>query len=246
MVTAPPWHFSGDFVWVDYRVDPDAAARFLPPGLTLGRDPGAAAAVFIEWQWCSGSGEELADPVRCQFAEFCILLGCAHAEQPMARCPYAWVTHAVSLVRGWIQGMPKRFGTVHLTRAVRAGRAGPRLEAGGAFAASLTADGRRLVEASVTLTGPADEPPLLNRLPLAHSRLFPPWDPADPPLTQLVVSRVTDVEYSPVWSGTPTLRFAADLADGPDPDVATLAPVEVAGGYVFSYGETLLGGARLT
>ncbi|MFK8849617.1 acetoacetate decarboxylase family protein [Streptomyces sp. Ac-502] len=67
MLTPPPWHFSGEVVMVEYRVDPDAARRFLPPGLTPGADPGAAAAVFATWQWCSADGAELADPGRCQF-----------------------------------------------------------------------------------------------------------------------------------------------------------------------------------
>jgi enduracididine biosynthesis enzyme MppR len=245
MVVPPPWHFSGDFIWVDCRVDPAAAVRFLPPGLSPGPDPGAAAAVFVDWQWCSASGGELADPVRCQFAEFLILLASVHAGQPVARCPYAWVDRAVPLVRGWIQGMPKQFGAIRLTRPVRAGRAGPRLEAGGSFAASLAAHDRRLVSASVTLEGHAGEPPLLNRLPLVHSRQFPSWDPGDPPVSELVVSQVTDVEYAPVWSGTATLRFEPDLLGGWDRDLASLAPLEVGRGYVFSYGETLLGGTRL-
>jgi len=46
-----------------------------------------------------------------QFSEFLLLLAAVHDGQPVARCPYAWVDHAVPLVRGWIQGMPKRLGT---------------------------------------------------------------------------------------------------------------------------------------
>ena len=230
---------------MDYRVDPAAAARFLPPGLSLGPDAGAAAAVFVEWQWCSAGGDELADPVRCQFAEFLILLAGVQGGRPVARCPYAWVDRAVPLVRGWVQGMPKQFGAIRLTRPIRAGRAGPRIQAGGSFAASLAAHDRRLASASVTLEAPADEPPLLNRLPLVHSRRFPAWVPGDQPLDELVASQVTDVEYSPVWTGTATLRFEPDLLGGWDRDLASLAPLGVGPGYVFSYGETLLGGIRL-
>lgn len=106
MITPPPWHFSGDIVMVDYRVDPDAARRFLPSELDLGPDPGAAAAVFAQWQWCSASGAELTDPMRCQFSEFLILVMCAYRGRPLARCPYAWVDGPVPMVRGWVQGMP--------------------------------------------------------------------------------------------------------------------------------------------
>ncbi|MFF3671285.1 enduracididine biosynthesis enzyme MppR [Microtetraspora malaysiensis] len=241
MVTPPPWHFSGEVVMVDCRVDPDAAARFLPPELTLGPDPGAAAAVFAEWQWCSDGGAELADPVQCQFAEFLILVACEYRGRSLARCPYAWVDQPVPLVRGWIQGMPKQFGAVHQIRPVRSGRAGPRLEPGGRFDAALSVYGRRVVEATVTLEGQVAEPPFLHTVPLVHTRLFPAWVPAEEPQSRLVVSEVSDIEFSDVWAGRADLRFV----DVHDPDLATLAPVEVGAGYVFSYAETLHHGRPL-
>jgi len=150
MLTPPPWHFSGEVVMVDYRVDPDAAARFLPPELDLGPDPGAAAAVFAQWQWCSASGEELTEPQRCQFGEFLILIACEYRGRPMARCPYAWVDRPVPMVRGWVQGMPKQLGDIHQTRPMRVGAAGPRSGARGRFDGVAAADGRRVASASVT------------------------------------------------------------------------------------------------
>ncbi|MER7213424.1 MULTISPECIES: enduracididine biosynthesis enzyme MppR [Streptosporangium] len=241
MITKPPWHFSGDVIMVDYRVDPDAAAGFLPPELTLGPDPGAAAAVFAEWQWCSDDGAELADPGRCGFTEFLILIACAYRGRRLARCPYAWVDKAVPLVRGWIQGMPKQFGEVHQIRPVRVGRAGPRLAPGGRFDATLSSGGRRVAEASVTVESTAAEPPLLHTVPLVHTRFFPAWLPSEEPLSQLVVSEVSGVEFSELWTGRATLSFP-DVASS---DLAALAPVEVGNGYVFSYAETLHHGKPL-
>ncbi|MFF4775713.1 enduracididine biosynthesis enzyme MppR [Microtetraspora fusca] len=242
MITPPPWHFSGEVVMVDYRLDPAAAECFLPPGLDAGPDPGRAAAVFAEWQWCSDSGTELRDPARCRFSEFLVLLACAHRGEPMARCPYAWVDQAVPLVRGWVQGMPKQHGVVHLTRPVTVGRAGPRMAPGGRFSGALSVRGRRLAAAAVTLEG-RSEPPELHTLPLVHSRFFPSWIPGDVAVNELVASRVTGVEFGEVWSGPAELAFPLDPGD--DPDMALLAPVEVGSGHVFSYAETLHGGRRL-
>jgi enduracididine biosynthesis enzyme MppR len=241
MITSPPWHFSGDIIMIEYRADPQAAARFLPPELNLGPDPGAAAAVFAEWQWCSESGAELADPARCQFSEFLLLLGCEYEGRPLARCPYAWVDQPVSMMRGWIQGMPKQFGAIYLTRARRVGQAGPRLASGGRFAAVASAFGRRLAEAIVTITGRSDEPPALHAVPLVHSRLFPAWVRSDRPVTQLVTSDVTGVEFSEILVGAAELS----LLPGLDADLGSLAPVRVGKGYVFSYAETLRGGCLL-
>ena len=36
-------------------------------------DPGRCAALFVDWQSCSDSGEELLDPVRGQYKEFFIV-----------------------------------------------------------------------------------------------------------------------------------------------------------------------------
>lgn len=245
MVTEPPWHFSGNMTWIDYRVDPDAAASFLPQGLSPCADPGAAAAVFAEWQWCSADRSELDDPAHCQFGEFIILLGCRYGDSPMARCPYAWVDSPVSMVRGWIQGMPKQFGAIRMTRLIPIGAAGADHRAGGRFAASLAVGDRRLVDASVTLSEPAATPPELSRLPLVHSRVSPPWCEGDTPVHELITSRVEGVEFGPVWTGPAQLRFDENTIQALDPDLARLLPTETGRGYCFSYAETLTGGRCL-
>lgn len=241
MLTPPPWHFCGEILMVDYRVDPDAARRFLPPGLDPGADPGAAAAVFATWQWCSQDGAELADPAVCQFSEFLILLSCTFEGRPMARCPFAWVDQPVPMMRGWVQGMPKQFGAIHRTRPVTVGRAGSRLAPGGRFDGALSVHGRRSVEASVTIERSTERPPALHDVPLAHSLVFPEWVPSAPPRTQLVASEVSDVEFSLIWSGPGHLTYLDRLGE----DFASLSPLEVRTGYVFTYGETLHGGRLL-
>jgi enduracididine biosynthesis enzyme MppR len=242
-VPPPPWHFSGEFIWVDYRVDPDRAAAFLPPELTLGPDPGRAAAAFSRWQWRTDRDDELDEPGRCQFAEFMILLAVRHRNRPMARCTHAWVDHSVPLTRGWIQGMPKQFGAVRMTNTVLVGRAGPTLAPDAAYRATLSADDRRVVDARVTLAEPAD-PPTLNTVPLVHTRVFPSWAPTGTTVHELVCSEVRDTEYSPVWGGTAELTFSPE-ALAVTPDLSLLAPVDVGRGYVFGYGETLVRGAKL-
>ncbi|MEU5695056.1 enduracididine biosynthesis enzyme MppR [Actinosynnema sp. NPDC020468] len=240
MLTPPPWHFSGEVLMVDYRVDPDAAAAFLPDGLDPGADPGAAAAVFAQWQWCSASGAERDHPARNQFGEFLVLLACEFRGRPMARCPFAWVDQPVPMVRGWVQGMPKQFGVVHQSRPALVGVGGPKLAPGGRFTGSLSVFGERVVSASVTVSGLAEHPPPLHTVPLAHTLHFPDWDGGGAP-ERLVASAVEDVEFSEVWTGPARLEFGAAARE----DLGALAPVEVGAGHLFAYGETLLGGTPL-
>src|SRR5947207_9328294 len=50
LVPAPPWHFSGDVLVIEYRADPAAIRAFLPPGLEARELDGLAAAIFGGWQ----------------------------------------------------------------------------------------------------------------------------------------------------------------------------------------------------
>ncbi len=227
---------------VEYRADPAAVAAFLPPGVEPAPDPGAAAAIFAHWHWRSESEEEADDPERNQFNEFLILLACTAEGRPMARCPYAWVDGAIPMARGWIQGMPKQFGAVHLTHPKAVGRTGPHLVTGGVFHGIASQYGARIVKAGVTLGGRAAEPPALHTVPLVHTRHFPAWVPSDKPMSQLVASEVVDVEFGEIWEGEASLHFADDLPG----DLASLAPVQVGGGFVFSYAETLCHGKALS
>ena len=70
IVPAPPWHYSGDMLTVEYRTDPDRVAELLPDPLEPAPDdPGAVAMIWAEWQSCSDTFEELLDPVRAQYRE---------------------------------------------------------------------------------------------------------------------------------------------------------------------------------
>jgi acetoacetate decarboxylase len=241
LVPPPPWHYSGDFLVIEYRTDPEAARAFLPPELEAGDDLGTAAAIFVDWQSCSESGEELLDPVRAQYKEFFVVLACRYRGEPVTRCPFMWVDKGMPLVRGLVQGFPKKPGSIWITRPVTVGRAGPRLEPGGRFGASLASADRRLAEATLTLTAPSAEGPTVNSPPLWNTRFFPAWDVDGEPLVEHVWAGGRDREISPVWEGEAMLRFF----DAPADELAGLAPLEVGKGFWFSFGYTVDFGRRV-
>lgn len=171
-----PWHYSGDLLTVEYRTDPSAVARLLPEGVTLANDdedPGAVAFIWADWQSCGEDGAELLDPVRSQYREAYVVVRCRHRGQLYSRCVFIWVDTDFALVRGHLQGYPKKLGSIHQTRPVAVGRAGPRLGAGARFGMTLAASDRRLAEATVTLEGPATAAGFVNAHPMLHHRWFP-------------------------------------------------------------------------
>ena len=68
LLPAPPWHYSGDLLTVEYRTDPARVAELLPAPLAPAPDdPGAVALIWADWQSCGDDGAELLDPVRAQY-----------------------------------------------------------------------------------------------------------------------------------------------------------------------------------
>jgi acetoacetate decarboxylase len=241
LVPEPPWHYSGDFLIVEYRTEPGTARAFLPPELDPGPDLGAAAAIFADWQSCSDSYEELLDPVRAQYKEFFVVLAAEYQGEPVTRCPFMWVDQGMPLVRGLVQGFPKKSGSIWMTRPVTVGKAGPRLAPGGRFGATLASFDRRLAEATLTLTGESAEGPTVNSPPLFNTRYFPEWEKGTDPLEEHVWAGGDDREVSPIWEGEATLRFFESPAD----ELSLLAPLEVGKGFWFSFGYTVDGGRRV-
>ena len=127
IVPAPPWHYSGDVLTVEYRTDPANVAALLPEDVSLAEeDPGAVALIWADWQSCSDSGAELLDPVRSQYKECFVVVRCTYGGETYSRCVYIWVDKDFALARGWYQGYPKKLGSIWMTRPVTVGRAGPR------------------------------------------------------------------------------------------------------------------------
>src|SRR5262249_1276629 len=149
---APPWYYSGDLLTVEYRTDPAKVAALLPAPLsTAPDDPGAVALIWADWQSCGADQTELLDPVRAQYAEcFAVVRGC-YGGRVYSRCAYIWVDTDFALARGLVQGYPKKLGSIHQTRPHPFGKAAPRIAPGGVFAGTLSAAGRRLAQAVVTL-----------------------------------------------------------------------------------------------
>jgi acetoacetate decarboxylase len=235
IVPPPPWHYSGDFLIVEYRADPDAVAALLPPELEPAEDPGAMAAIFADWQSCSTDLHELSDPINSQYREFFLLCGCRFDREPASRCLYIWVDKDFAMFRGWIQGFPKRLGSIHMTRLFPTGKATPRLEPGARFGATCSANDRQVARAMVTLEGISETGPTVNDPPMHNTRLFPAAGGLRPDVFELVRPGGRDREVTEVWEGPAELRLFEDTLE----DLAAIAPQEVLRGYRFSFGYTV-------
>jgi acetoacetate decarboxylase len=222
---SPPWHYSADFLSIEFWANPAAVAALLPGGLNTDTSAdGRCNAFFYDWQF-SGENEEYLDPERYQYREFFILLDALFEGRPVSYCPYIFVDNDAALARGWSQGYPKRIGRVFQTRYHAAtGKAGPALAPGSKFAGSLTSGGRRLAEGLVTLKEPVKDLSLFKQRPvvnLLHCPRLAAGKRDKPAVHELVENVPHDVKIEQSWIGEGSLTLPMCRGE----EVSDLAPV---------------------
>lgn len=157
IVPPPPWHYAGWLMNVGVRFATANSAAVVPA--TLGRLTGHGCIHFADWQ-ATTDGRELVDPVYAQYRETIVIVEIERPDGSLFNyCPFIWVDQDISLIRGLLQGWPKKFGTTHLTRSLPLDHvAAAPLKAGSRLGASLSVKERRLIEASLALTGEVGRP----------------------------------------------------------------------------------------
>jgi hypothetical protein len=211
----------------------------LPEGLEPHEDTGRCAAVFADWQSCSETGDELLDPVRSHYKEFFIVANAMLGDEEVTTCPFIWVDQDFALVRGWIQGFPKKLGEVWMTRTYGlGGPADPGLRAGARHGATCSARGREIAGMTLTIDGVSEDGPKHNAPPIVNVRHFPRLAAGrhdEPQVHELVRAVSRDRIASTVYEGEATLNIQEARGE----EHHLLAPVEVGRGYRFTFAYTV-------
>jgi Acetoacetate decarboxylase (ADC) len=207
IVPPPPWHYAGWLLSVEFECDRGRAAGFLPPG--LGSATGRGTVHFADWQ-ATTDGSELLDPVQSQYRETIVLLEVSRPDgSPANYCPFIYVDQDVSLVRGHLQGWPKKMGSTWLTRSLPLDHpAAAPIREGTRLGATLTVKDRRLVEARLALTGRPGEALGFAARPTLLTVGWPDLTRPDrPPELRQVRSVVTNRVESPWHEARAELAF---------------------------------------
>jgi acetoacetate decarboxylase len=235
----PPWHYSGEIIAVDFFAEPEQVAALLPPGMEPAGD-GSCSFVFADW--CSaadGDPRIQQDPARGQYKEAYLILHGTYEGKRAGRVPYIWVDSDLSLVRGLVQGFPKKLGDIAMTRPVELGKGGVKKEAGGRFAAHVSSLGRRLCTAGVTIDGVKENYyPKGVSAPLLHTRLWPSIDGGPPAVYEYSRAKIAGFEVGKVFTGPATIEFGCSEHE----EVDLLAPRSVEAGFVFSFAFSVVAG----
>jgi len=243
IVPPVPWHYSGELITLEYRIDPTRVATLLPEGFGLAEeDPGAIAAIWADWQSTSDDPAQILDPVRVQYKEMFIVVRCVFQGKTYSRCVYIWVDKEFAMLRGQHQGYPKKLGSIQMSRPVVVGKAGPRLEAGGIFGATLAAHDRRLAEARFTIRETAEKPGFVNGHPMAHNRWMPAIETnGSDSLNEVVTMSSYDVDFGRCFKGD----FDLTYYDSPVEELLDIQPQEKIAAYWHEVGASWKAGTTL-
>ena len=239
ILTTPPWHYSGEIISVDFTADPVTVAALLPPGVEPVGD-GSASFVFADWSSASDADPRIRDdPARGQYKEAYAVLYGTYEGKPVGRVPFIWVDNDLSLVRGLIQGFPKKLGQIAMTRPVELGDGGVHKEVGSRFAAHVSSLGRRLATLSVTVEEAHEKLyPKGIATPLLHTRLWPSIDGDEPAVRELARGTISGFRLGTVYTGPASLDFGASDFE----ELDRLAPTSVGQGFVHAAAFSVTGG----
>jgi acetoacetate decarboxylase len=226
---------------VEFWNDPDVSVDILPSGVEPDEKyPGHSVALFTDYQFTAQNDEYL-DPARYQCRGFSVLLDAKWKGTRIAWCPYCYVDNDAALLRGWIQGYPRKFGTVHQTRSFATGSiASAPLIHDGRFSACMSAHDRLLAQARVTLRQKADSLAGLLDRRVVGRRYFPRLSAGlqdKPAVDELVACVVERLLVTNIWIGTGELHFPEAFGE----ELEMLGPLKVGRGYRFSFSYSVTG-----
>jgi len=238
LLPAPPWHYAGQILSIAFDVDVTKARAFVPPGFS--GPTGRAYAHFCEWQ-ATTDGSELVDPIYAQYKEFFVLVEVAHpsVDGTALLCPLIYVDQDISMVRGLLQGWPKKMGSVWMTRSYHLDHpAAAPIRRGSRFGASLSVKDRRLAEATATLNGEECAPLGFLALP-TFGIVGQPTIIGEPNAGMQTLVRAS----VPAKISGPVLAAEADLRFFPSPrdELDQLAPLRVTAATLSTFGLTVTG-----
>jgi len=243
LVDPPPWYYGGEVMQLIFRTDAARAKELIPPPLESGPDPGQGIVWFTEWVSVSELNLDLAfiNPERAVYRECLVMIQCSFQGETGYIVPYVWVDNDFTLMRGFVQGFPKKLARIYLTRLSELNPKVGGKRAGAKMKGICEAHGERIVEGSLVLTQqvePSDLPPVKFYL----MRHFPNIEDATTPTVHEIVSSiVSDVKVADIWKCEATLKFSESAVE----EVAALKPVEMLGGFFHNMGFTIKGGKVL-
>lgn len=244
LVEPTPHHIAVDAIHVSFRADPARIRRFLPPGMEPAED-GSGWVMIGELVKISAADPDQywRNPERSAYNECVMGFNVRFGALTGRFSPLVWVNRDWSLGMGQIMGWGKRLAVVERSRFNDAHPAIPPVGPGARAGGVVIRNGATLIRMTVSLDAQSEK---LAGLPgygastFVYRYLASPG-PGIPAVDQLLELPLTNLRYTDVWRGKPSLQLSA--AD--NEELTQLGELEVYDGYLYRRGWTLDRKARL-
>ncbi|QIW23569.1 acetoacetate decarboxylase [Sulfolobus sp. S-194] len=229
IVFPPPWHYGVTYISAHVKFDKDSASQLLPNFLSTDGEGWIYIAEFIStsdhnWNFM------YEDPELVQYMEGAIGLKVNFEGKNYIYFPFMWVDKDWALVRGWLDGYPKKIAKIVMTRLHPLLPMYNKPEKGLKMGGYVVRGGGVLLRLQVELQEKADSVPVSKFGPFLNIRRFATRGDDEEDLYE-VVSRVRDVSnYGEIWKGDAKVELGGYVND----EVNLLRLEEVYAGYHYT------------
>ncbi len=238
IVDEGPFHWGIDYITVYFKGDTASLQHLLPEGLKIADGSGIAyVGEFISVSEKNPESVHI-DPAQTVYHEAALGVACNFQGKPGLYFVYMWVDKDWSLIRGWLNGYPKKLADeIAMTKLHPLNPLTGGIRAGSRLTGYATRHGHRIftVKVKINRQGSADD---TIRFGSTYGlRLFPATDPSQTPVRELVEVTKTSPQVDNVWIGDGDLN----LGTPPGEELELLQPYEIKYGCVYRTGFTISG-----
>lgn len=227
IVFPPPWHYGVTFISAHVKFE--SVEDILPNFLKSDGEGWIYIADFVstsEHNW----DYMYQDPDLVQYMEAAIGIKVFFENKNYLYFPFMWVDKDWALVRGWLDGYPKKLAKISMTRLhpllPKYSSIGPEIILGG----YAVRGAGLLLKLQIKLKEKVDSIPLRDFGPVLTIRRFPARGENETDLYELV-SRIRDVNVNgEIWKGEANVELRGNIND----DMGSLKVDKIYGGYYYT------------
>jgi acetoacetate decarboxylase len=229
IVPPPPWYYGVTYIAAHVKFEKDSTERVLPEFLKSDGEGWIYIAEFIStsestWDYM------YQDPDLTQYMEGAIGLKVNYQGANYFYFPFMWVDKDWALVRGWIDGYPKKIAKIVMTKLHPLLPKYNKPQNGLKLGGYVVRGGGVLIRLQVELQDKTDYLPTKNFGPFLNIRRFPERGDGEDDVYE-IVSRIRDESVlGEIWKGKAYVELGGYVND----EVDLLKIEEVKGGYYYT------------
>ncbi|AWR96941.1 acetoacetate decarboxylase [Acidianus sulfidivorans JP7] len=229
LVYPPPWHYAVTYISAHVKFDKDSTKELLPSFLTSDGEGWIYIADFIstsDYNW----DFMYLDPDLVQYMEGAIGLKVQFEGKNYLYFPFMWVDKDWALVRGLLDGYPKKFAKISMTKFHSLLPKYSKPEKDSIIGGYVVRYGGVIFRLQLQLKEKTELLPIRDFGPVLNIRKFPSRGEGEDEIYE-VTSRIRDQsDYGEIWKGDAKIELGGYVND----EVNVLNIEEVRNGYFYT------------